>query len=196
LLVFTTGSSVLPFQPPSAQTYICADRSFKLSVPSGYSIHTGKDKPSHSYIPVCHDVSLVCITFPPGQYQGTTFGDASIEVTLLAPKTAEACLNQGTLEVSTYPDAVFQIDSRSPTRVIDGVRFLHASGGGAASSHDIASDRYRGYKNGRCYELALSVTFTNFGVYDPGSIKEFSRQDEKQVTEELRRILDSFRSLR
>ncbi len=135
------------------------------------------------------------VTYPSGRYKGTTFGGASVEVTLLTAKTQQACTSPGKYEVSSSPDAEFQIDVKSPSRVIGGTSFLHSSERGAAMSNDIATDRYRGFKNGRCYELALHITFTNFRAYDPGAIREFTRHDEEQVTRQLRQILDSFRSL-
>jgi hypothetical protein len=159
-------------------------------------VYSGRDKPSRSYIPVCHDDSLVCITFPNGEYKGTTFEDASVEVTVLAAaKTAKACLTPGENDPSMSPDGEFQIDRKSPKRVINGANFLHASRGGAGMNHHIGTDRYRGYLNGRCYELALNVTSSGFGAYDPGAIKEFTRRDEKHVRAKFTRILDSFRLL-
>jgi hypothetical protein len=194
LLLCTPASLLLSSDPPSVRTYINWDRSFELKVLTGYGVHTGKEKPSRSYIPVCHDESLVCITFPPSRYEGTTFEDASVEVTLLPAKTLQACLNPGKYELSNSLDAWFQIDAKNPSRMIDGTRFLHAFDEGAAMSHHIATDLYRGYKNGRCYDLALRIAFTNFKVYPPGAIKEFTSHEQKRVHAQLERILDSFRS--
>lgn len=193
LTAFTPRAT--PAEPPFAGKYSSADGSFEVSVLPGYSVHTGKGKPSQSYIPVCRDESLVCITFPRGRYEGTNFGDASIEISVLPAKTSQACLIPGKFELSTLPDAEIQIDAKNSSRMINGIRFLHAFDGGVALSHWIATDRYRGYKNGRCYELAIQVTCANFHVYEPGTIKEFTEQDEQEVTAQLRRILDSFRSL-
>ncbi len=196
LILSTSASLALSSEPPSQRKYISRDRSFELSVPSRYGVHTGKEKPSRSYIPVCHDESLVCITAPRGEYEGTTFGDASLEVTLLTAKTMKACLSPGKYESSTSRDALFKIDAKDPSRVINGTRFVHASVSAAAMSHDIAIDLYRGYENGRCYELALQMTFTNFNAYPPGAMKEFTKQEQKQVHAQLEQILDSFRSLK
>jgi len=194
-LLFTSHALALSSESSSGREYISPDRSFKLKVPANYGVHTGKKKLIRSYIPVCHDESLVCITVPPGLYQGTTFEDAAVEITLLPAQTGQACLNPGKYEVSTSPDALFQIDAKNPTRIIDGTRFLHASVQAGAMSHDLIADLYRGYKNGRCYELSLQITFTNFRVYPPGTIKEFTTRDQKQVHTQLEGILDSFRSL-
>jgi hypothetical protein len=184
-LLFTLASQVAFGNSDLNGKYISPDHSFELSVPAGYSVQTGKTKPSRSYIPVCHNDSLVCITVASNRFSGTTFGDASVEVMLLAVNTEQACMN----------DSEFQIDAKHPSRRIDGRRFLHAFDEGAAMSHYIETHRYRGYNRGRCYELALHVTFTNYKVYDPGTIKEFTSNDEEQVITELKRIIDSFRFL-
>ena len=87
------------------------------------------------------------------------------------------------------------IPGKLPSKVIDGVRFVHTLEEGAAMSHYMETNLYRGFKN-RCYELAIHVTFSNFGVYDPGTIKEFTKRDKERVTQDLERILDSFKILR
>ena len=195
LLLSNLNLPALHSEAPYVGKFISPDRSFELTVPVGYGVQTGKHKRNRSYIPVCHDGSLVCITFPLGRYKGTTFQDASLEVVREQATTANACMNPGTPALEDPPDAGFQTAEKKPRRMIDGTQFLHAFDRGAASSHDIETNRYRGYKRGRCYELALHVTFANFSVYDPGTINEFTKQDKEQVTAQLEQILDSFRFL-
>jgi hypothetical protein len=183
----------------ASRKYISPDRSFEFNVPAGYELYTDRNKPGDSYIPVCHEHSIVCAMFPPDQYQGTTFGAASFEVTLLDAKTANACTTPGRLPISGAAGAPstpeFKIDTRQPSRVIGGVRFIHAFDAAGASSSDIEINRYRGFKDGRCYSLAIHVTYGNFGSYDPRVIKEFTKQDVEHVTEDLMRVLDSFKIL-
>lgn len=184
ILLFT----VMPLssQQSAGGKYVSPDRSFELAVPAGYGIETGRQKPRLSYIPVCDDDSIVCVTYPENRYKGTTFGAASVEVTVVPAKTEKACL---------APGGEFQIDRQNPSRIITGTRFLHSSTSEAAMSHDISTDAYRGYANGRCYLLAAQIAFTNFAVYPPGAIKEFTKQDQARVRSQLMQILDSFRPL-
>nr|MDQ2712016.1 hypothetical protein [Acidobacteriota bacterium] len=104
------------------------------------------------------------------------------------------------LPISSAPHAPsvdeFEIDAKHPSRVISGVRFLHAITGGAGGSHSIETNVYRTFKNDMCFELSIHVTLSVFAVYEPGTINEFTRHDAKTVTEELTRVLDSFRILR
>jgi hypothetical protein len=160
--------------------FVSPDHSFELSVPARYVVHTGKDKPSGSYIPVCHHDSVVCVTYPDSIFKGTNFGAASVEVTVLPDKTSQACLNHSK-------------NARS-IRTINGTSFAHTLDGGAAMSHFIEIDRYFGFSKGKCFELSAQITSTYFGVFDPGTIKEFTKQDEKRVSDELTRIVDSFRA--
>lgn len=62
-------------------------------------------------------------------------------------------------------------------------------------SHDLAANLYHGFTHRRCYELAVRVAFSVFGVYEAGTIKEFTKADQKHVSVELMRILDSFCAL-
>ena len=193
-ILIGSGPWAVSAGPPSIGNYISVDPHFELTIPPGFGVHTGKGELG-GYIPICHDDSLVCITYPLGRYKGTTFNGASMEVTLLPAKTEQACTNPGKYEVSTLSEAEFRIDSNSPSRMINGVRFLQARDGGAASNHNIAADLYRGFTHGRCYELAVRVTFTNFAVYQAGTIREFTSADKEQVNAQLKQILDSFRTL-
>ncbi len=61
------------------------------------------------------------------------------EVTLLPAKTEQACIDPGKYGVSTLSEAELRIDANSPSRMIDGVRFLHARNGGAAMNHNICT---------------------------------------------------------
>jgi hypothetical protein len=149
-------------------------------------VHTGSGKESagNSYIPVCHDDSIVCVTFPPDPYKGTNFGAASFEVTMVNANTRRACLNP-------------EISPEHPGRTINGVQFAHIAEVGAAMSHIGESNLYQGFKNGKCYALAIAITFTDFAVYSPPvAIKEFTNQDKEHVLLEMTRLLDSFKILR
>jgi len=82
------------------RVYIAPDQSFQLDVPAHYGLQTGTDKTSGSYIPVCREYSIVCITAPPGRFKGTTFEDASLEVFLLDAQTASTCASSLALWIS------------------------------------------------------------------------------------------------
>lgn len=191
LLVFTLLPLALFAEQFSGGTYISPDHSFELKIPLGYEIQTGKDKRSGSYLAVCHSASLLCVTLPPALYKGTTFGAASVEVMLLPAGTEQVCLAGG-----KSPDPRFHANAQNPAspKMIGGTRFMHSSSSDAAMNHEITTDTYRGYVHGKCYQLALQITSTNFSVYPAGAIKEFTLRDRDRVRRDLMQIVDSFRS--
>ena len=87
-------------------------------------------------------------------------------MTLPDARSERACMNP--------PN--FEIDPKNPSRVIDGVHFAHQWVGAAAMSHDIQINSYRGFKNGKCYELDIRVAYTNFAVYAPARSKSSPRK--------------------
>lgn len=62
-------------------------------------------------------------------------------------------------------------------------------------SHYNELNIYRGFIKSKCYELSINVTYSNFQVYEPGTIKEFTASDKAQVVKDLTRILDTFKPL-
>lgn len=169
-------------------TYVSPGHRFELRVPSSFSVQSGKEKSSRSYMPVCHPESAVCFNFP-NAYPGTNFGDASVEVYSFPAKTKQTCL------VSKLPNSEIQVDKKAPYRVIDGVRFVHGKEGGVAMSHFEGTDRYRGYRDGLCIELDAQITESTYEVYERGSIKKFTDEDQTRVRNQLLAIVDSFRFL-
>lgn len=173
--------------------YVDPTGSFSLTVPAGYRVRTGPEKGSDSYIPVCHAESSVCFEYPAQRFPGTTFESASVEVTVLTGKTDKACMDAAMYAIPEQNDSANGRGVRRPPRVIDGVKFRHIVSGGAAMSHDVDSDVYWGFDRGKCFELTAAVTYTNFFVYDPGQIKEFTSRNKAKVTAELNRIIATFR---
>lgn len=184
-LILLTASAVWP-----GGKYVDPNRLFELKVPADYRVRTGPDKGSDSYILVCHPDSTVCFEYPANRFPETNFNSASLEVTILKAATENACMDLAMREETTGADR------SQPTRVIDGMKFLHTSGGEGAMSHDIDFHRYWGFDRGTCFELATAIAYTNFAVYEPGAIKEFTAKDKAAVTDELNRIIDSFHALK
>ena len=169
------------------KNYVSPDKSFGFTIPPGLTLHQGPGKLEQtSYIPVCDEDAAACVLYPSDRYKGTTFGAAAFTVKLTDANTAGAC--------ETAPD--IGDEKKAPNRTIAGVRFVHWVGEGAAMSHVLETHLYRGFTHRKCYELAINVTYTNYGVYDPGTIKEFTKQDEAKVVHDLEQVLDSFKILR
>jgi hypothetical protein len=170
-------------------TYVDPARTFELHVPDGYRVRTGPDKPSDSYIGVCSAASTVCFEYPANRYPGSNFESASVEVTVLGGKTAEACINPGKGTATVNASKDYKIDPTSPTRFIDHTRFAHHSGGSAAMSHEEEFNLYRGFDKGACYELSTDISYSSYAVSKDVLKREFTHKDDAQVTARDYRLL-------
>ncbi len=55
---------------------------------------------------------------------------------------------------------------------------------------------YRAFHNKKCYELGIQMANSSPGGYDPGTIKETTKQDWDEVQGRLKQALNSFRFLK
>jgi hypothetical protein len=184
LILLALASGVAP--PTTSKLYVSPDGSFQFTVPAGFRFYNSFDSSFGSYIPICEKDSSVCVMFPAERYKGTNFSQASFQVKSVNAETLGSCTNPG-------PDV--WSNGKEHTRLIDGLRYTHGWVGAAAMSNDIERNIYRAFKNGACFELSINVTFTNFHVYEPGTIKEFTKGDYERVVQDLMRVLDSFKIL-
>ena len=90
----------------------------------------------------------------------------------------------------------FYISTRHPTRMINGVRFLHGISLSFGAGNYMNTDLYRTFHKNRCHELSINVATSAFWAFDPGAVKEFTPKDEQHVRNELTTVLDSFRFLK
>lgn len=141
------------------RTYVSPDHTFQLSIPSDYSADSSQ---ARTYIPICRDSDTACIVYTGHKYDRTNFEGASVEVNLNQTPNALSC---------------GIASDQHPTKTIGGIAFVHSSDRDGTMSHDIATDTYLGFAAGKCYEVDLHITFTNFAVYAPGMIKEFTKAD-------------------
>jgi hypothetical protein len=169
--------------------YVDQTRTFELYVPAGYRVSTGPDKPSDSYIPACSPESSVCFQYPPGRYKGSDFESASVEVTIVGASSHDPCVSP----FQAGDPAADRIEPNNPTETIDGLPYVHYSGGGAAAGHESGFDRYRGFDRGTCFVLSAELSYSGGG--NPHT-RKFSPKDQKQVMAELNSIIKSFRALR
>lgn len=193
--------AMLPFHPfqkiaqsSQLRTFTSPDESFQFTYPTSYAIYTGSevDKAGRrlSYIAVC-ETAVVCVVYPENKYKGTNFGAASFQVREVdEAKSPNACLTPSKKDPNA-PD--FAVDSKKPQRLINGVSFLHGTGGEGGLGHSMSADIYRAFHHGRCYDLSVNIAITSFATFDPGTIKEFT--GDRRVRTELLRIADSFQFL-
>ncbi len=190
------------FADGGTRTFTSPDGSFRFKYPASYRLYSGANiegevQQEQSFIPLCNTFTvfsrstlLACVVYPRTEYRSTNFEGAALQVDEVAADNASQCL------VPMSGDNLgFEIPKQNAERVIDGVRFVHGLHSGAATSHWIWTDLYRAFYKGKCYELAINITYTAFGVSAAGTARKFTPQDKQHVRRSLQRVVDSFRFL-
>jgi hypothetical protein len=85
----------------------------------------------------------------------------------------------------------FVLNSKVATSTINHVAFKTFEIGDNWTSNGQSGPAYRTFRHGRCHELGIQ-TITSRAVYDPGTVKEFTRKDRSEVEGRLRQALNSF----
>jgi len=83
------------------------------------------------------------------------------------------------------------INSNASTTRINHVSFKTFEIGDNWTSGGQSGPAYRTFHNGTCYELGIQ-TNASHAVYDPGTVKEFTKKDLSEVEGRLRQALNSF----
>ena len=181
-------------QPGSQrQTFVSPEGVFRFLYPRSYIQNTKEntDELGVSYFPMCSE-GAACVISRRKYYAGTNFQAASFqEREIHDAMTQVACLKGPPEDVPTY-----QLPKNDQKRIIGGVAFTHGRSAEAGLGNGITSDFYRVFHRHKCYELSLSIAESSFANFDPGTVKEFTREDEKKVRSEIMAILDSFRFLK
>jgi hypothetical protein len=158
-------------------------------------LYTGsKTDEAPFYMPVCQS-AVACVAYPRTTYAGTNIGAAAFQAREIDDATTEnLCLRPPILPADGGPR--FDTATKDPTKIINGVRFLHGISGGVAMGNYMDSDLYRTFYRSKCYELSINISATRFENFAPGAVREFTSGDEQRVTNELTMILNSFTFLK
>jgi hypothetical protein len=194
MLVLVVSLAQLGKQPDSKlQTLVSADGVFRFVYPRSYVLNTNENatEVGGSYIPVCSD-GAACVVSRRSAYEGTNFQAASFQVREIEDATTKVACLRGPSE--NVPQ--FQIPKGDQKRIIGGVAFAHGETGEAGLGNFMSSDFYRAFHKRKCYELSVNIASSSFANFDPGTIKEFTHEDESRVRSDLMAILDSFRFLK
>jgi hypothetical protein len=188
LLLLSVGKSV------SQQTFRSPDGTSQFTYPSSYALYTGSEADqAGSYSPACQS-AVACVLYPPSKYTGTNFEAASFQEREIDDATTEGACLTSPMRAANVPE--FDIATKDPRKIIHGVSFLHGISSDVGMGHYMGIDLYRAFHKSRCYELSINLAATSFANFDPGTVKEFTPEDEQRVRKELTTILDSFRFLK
>jgi hypothetical protein len=129
--------------------------------------------------------TMACFAYPNERFKDKPlFVAATFYVSgIQSAKTEGVCLNGS-------PDWLV-LNSKVSTTTINHVAFKTFVIGDNWMSGGQSGAAYRTFHNGKCYELGIQ-TSTSRAVFDPGTVKEFTKKDWSEVEGRLRQALNSF----
>lgn len=132
---------------------------------------------------------LACFAYPNERFEDKPqFGTATFYVSeIQSAGTEDVCLKGS----SDW----FVINSKAATTTINHIAFKTFEIGDNWTSGGQSGPAYRTFHDGKCYELGIQ-TVTSRAVYDPGTVKEFTKKDWSEVDGRLRKALNSFSFLK
>jgi len=180
-------------QTSGQRTFRSPDAVSQFTYPSSYALYTGNEADHLNYMPVCQS-AVACVLYPREKFAQTNFEAASFQEREIDNATTDKTCLTPPMRAENVPE--FDIPAKDLRRVINGVSFLHGRSYEGGLGHGMGTDLYRAFHKSRCYELSINVATVSIGSFDPGAMKEFTREDEQGVRNELTTILDSFRFLK
>lgn len=160
-----------------------SDGIISFSVPADFALAVqGEPIQVQSYIPPCNEGFTYCLYDIGQTYLGTNFESVGIRIVKRTDLTTkQTCLTQqpdgytGITPV-THEDANYATSVFAPL-------------GDAAAGHYAKDQLYRLSVGSSCYEFRTRIGSSQFANYPPGTIKEFSAEDEAAVQSSLDSIL-------
>lgn len=170
---------------PPWRTFVSRADSFRFEYPSSLTM-CGKGTRKETcltYIPICDETALACVAHSAARYQGYNFEGAAFSVN----KHPDADTNGKCLGSTKLP---------AQTELIHGVEFQTGHQSSAGMGHGLSEYSYTTFHGGQCYELDIRIATSSLGGDAPGTIKEFTEQEEQREQTFLRKALSTFRFLK
>jgi hypothetical protein len=179
---------------PSLEIFTSADGVFQFIYPESYELLVGErmlkaTQGRHLDIPVCDfSTALVCVLHPIERLDDSKVGAAGFSVDVVRGVTTEAdCLS--------YADRLAQPNSEQFQPAAAGVNgrvFRHASTKKTVAGRSQSADLYRTFQKDRCYELRISVSFSDELNVRQASAASPDDARADNTRESLKLILASF----
>jgi hypothetical protein len=173
-LIYITPSSSPTKLPATSQTISTPEITFGYQENMFGLAVTDEQVLVKSYIPPCDSGFDYCLYYIGGAYNGTNFESAGVRIKQRTDLTTQnRCL-------STLPDGFMGIAPRILMQKTYGTS-VFAPIGDAGAGHYANGAVYRLSFGGTCFEFQTRIGETQFANYEPGTIKEFTAQDQKDV---------------
>ncbi len=172
-LIYITPSSS-PVVPTTSQTISTPEITFGYQEDIFGLAVTDEQVLVKSYIPPCDPGFDYCLYYIGNAYEGTNFESAGVRIKRRTDLTTQSrCL-------STLPDGFSGIAPKILMQKTYGTSVFSPIGD-AGAGHYASGAVYRLSFASTCYEFQTRIGQTQFANYEPGTIKEFTTQNQKDV---------------
>lgn len=149
-----------------------AAQSFTMVFPADFTV---TDDPKlaarQSYFPQVDETMRLAGFYSGQAFAGTNFGSAGIVVSVSPAREEES-------DCARFEgDLMCGAEEGVRDTVVNGIQFKSATLSDAAVGHRLEVREYWTVRHGQRYEIRLSVSYTDIGMYTPGEKREFSPAD-------------------
>ena len=173
--------------PPAPERHVVAGGVLSFERPHDFGLAVRPEEVlGRSYIPPCEPGFDYCLYYTGMEYAGTNFESAGLRIQRREDLAGEAaCL-------TTPPAGYFDLQPR--VRRGDGFAVsTFAPVGDAAMGHYAEGKLFRLALASACYEFETRIGQSRFELYEPGSVKEFTRADKEALEARLHEVLSTVR---
>jgi len=149
-----------------------ADRSFFIAFPPDFTVSTdAKALARESYFPLDDGFVRLGGCYSGRDYEGTNFGSACVVVSVSPAREQDRnCARFDGDTLCGDQEGVRDV-------VVNSLRFKRADLSDAAVGHRLEARDYWTVRDGKRYDIRLFVSYTDIGMYSPGEMKEFPREE-------------------
>lgn len=196
MLVFRLA--VAASTPTSLKTFTSPDGAFRFQYPdilvNCMSSQNSANSSCMSQGSVCigpgsEGATLACLAYPNERFREKP---AFVTATFYVSKIQAATLENRCLEKSPN---WYVISAKASTTTINHIVFRTFEIGDNWTSGGQYGPVYRTFHAGTCYELGIQNVISR-AEYDPGTVKQFTKKDSREVESCLRQALNSFAFLK
>ena len=144
------------------------------------------DESCTAYSSVCDDPSdlssttIACFAYPKHGYEHSNLEAAAFSVAdVRSAENVDECLSG--------PEGSRSVGTES----INGQRFKVFTTSDAGLGHGLEAHVYRIFHNDECYSLVIRMAWSNPGNYDPGAIKVLTGDEQQDIYDRLKQVLQS-----
>ena len=154
---------------------------YSFSFPRSFEATPNPGELPPASVPPCAYGFSSCVYYDGGGFEGSTFISAGVAIRTPA-------LDEESCEST---EGNFAIVERPRRETLGGVDYFVFEASEAAMNKVARDFVYRTWRAGSCFELVSRIATTNLGVYEPGTVAEFTAPQASKLRDVMRGVISS-----